>query len=249
MRISVFHTVLALFGPVFLIPASSLGQDRPSLERIESSICAGADARGDSYRAVFCDPRCDCFPQEYFNGLQPIVSCAETTPGLVTVASALTSPHDAQCALTCPNGGVCVSGFCPGGSACTVGQCAADHPCYSSAMCDTSQGFFCAASGYCVRSGPCNFGSACATNLVHPTVAVSFEVAPESDVTPLACNNVAHGRISSTDAAACVARVELDLGAGACVICGDGNLDPGEQCDDGNLTPGDGCSASCMSEP
>jgi cysteine-rich repeat protein len=31
-------------------------------------------------------------------------------------------------------------------------------------------------------------------------------------------------------------------------ICGDGNVDEGEQCDDGNLIDGDGCSANCTIE-
>jgi uncharacterized repeat protein (TIGR03806 family) len=31
-------------------------------------------------------------------------------------------------------------------------------------------------------------------------------------------------------------------------VCGDGNVDPGEQCDDGNTTSGDGCSAACTTE-
>jgi cysteine-rich repeat protein len=31
-------------------------------------------------------------------------------------------------------------------------------------------------------------------------------------------------------------------------ICGDGNLDPGEDCDDGNLASGDGCSSTCTKE-
>jgi len=32
-------------------------------------------------------------------------------------------------------------------------------------------------------------------------------------------------------------------------LCGDGNLDPGEECDDGNNLDGDGCSAQCTFEP
>lgn len=32
-------------------------------------------------------------------------------------------------------------------------------------------------------------------------------------------------------------------------VCGDGNLDEGEQCDDGNVTNGDGCSSTCQIEP
>lgn len=31
-------------------------------------------------------------------------------------------------------------------------------------------------------------------------------------------------------------------------VCGDGNLNPGEECDDGNNTNGDGCSATCVLE-
>ncbi|MCB9544261.1 MAG: hypothetical protein H6706_00030 [Myxococcales bacterium] len=31
-------------------------------------------------------------------------------------------------------------------------------------------------------------------------------------------------------------------------VCGDGNVDDGEQCDDGNLANGDGCSARCQRE-
>ncbi|MCB9526415.1 MAG: hypothetical protein H6702_23970 [Myxococcales bacterium] len=39
---------------------------------------------------------------------------------------------------------------------------------------------------------------------------------------------------------------------GACApppaVCGDGNLDAGEECDDGNVVDGDGCSAQCAVE-
>ncbi len=31
-------------------------------------------------------------------------------------------------------------------------------------------------------------------------------------------------------------------------VCGDGQLEAGEQCDDGNTEPGDGCSADCQTE-
>lgn len=34
----------------------------------------------------------------------------------------------------------------------------------------------------------------------------------------------------------------------ACQLCGDGDLDPGEECDDGNTVDGDGYSATCQSE-
>ena len=54
--------------------------------------------------------------------------------------------------------------------------------------------------------------------------------------------------LSPVDVGACIADVEAVLGAGACVICGDGNVDAGEQCDDGNLTAGDGCAPDCTTE-
>lgn len=34
-----------------------------------------------------------------------------------------------------------------------------------------------------------------------------------------------------------------------CAMCGDGNVDDGEECDDGNTEAGDGCDEACMSEP
>ena len=37
-------------------------------------------------------------------------------------------------------------------------------------------------------------------------------------------------------------------GEGACLTCGNGLVEAGEQCDDGNTTPGDDCSATCTVE-
>jgi fibro-slime domain-containing protein len=36
---------------------------------------------------------------------------------------------------------------------------------------------------------------------------------------------------------------------GGGTLCGNGQLDPGEQCDDGNASPGDGCTGACNLEP
>jgi fibro-slime domain-containing protein len=38
-------------------------------------------------------------------------------------------------------------------------------------------------------------------------------------------------------------------GGGGGTLCGNGQLDPGEQCDDGNASPGDGCTGACNLEP
>ncbi|NVJ05811.1 EGF domain-containing protein [Myxococcus sp. AM001] len=40
-----------------------------------------------------------------------------------------------------------------------------------------------------------------------------------------------------------------DTGFGGGALCGNGELNAGEQCDDGNVAPGDGCGASCQVEP
>jgi len=47
------------------------------------------------------------------------------------------------------------------------------------------------------------------------------------------------------DVDACEATVAFALTG----LCGNGNLDAGEQCDDGNTTSGDGCSNLCVNEP
>jgi len=43
---------------------------------------------------------------------------------------------------------------------------------------------------------------------------------------------------------------ETNIDIASCVVpvCGDGNIDPGEECDDGNNIDGDGCSANCLTE-
>jgi cysteine-rich repeat protein len=39
--------------------------------------------------------------------------------------------------------------------------------------------------------------------------------------------------------------VDVRVTCSADPLCGDGDLDSGEECDDGNTEPGDGCSARC----
>jgi cysteine-rich repeat protein len=40
----------------------------------------------------------------------------------------------------------------------------------------------------------------------------------------------------------------FDFSVPAPLVCGDGDIDPGEECDDGNAVSGDGCSATCTEE-
>ncbi len=60
---------------------------------------------------------------------------------------------------------------------------------------------------------------------------------------------------SPTDVTAAMKYAQVAAYGGICgpdcaaPVCGDGNLDPGEECDDGNNTDGDGCDADCAIEP
>ena len=40
----------------------------------------------------------------------------------------------------------------------------------------------------------------------------------------------------------------LTCTAGVCALCGNDDLNGGEECDDGNNVSGDGCAADCTSE-
>ena len=46
-----------------------------------------------------------------------------------------------------------------------------------------------------------------------------------------------------------LARPLVDFGAYEFTLCGNGDIDPGEQCDDGNLNDGDACSSACVIVP
>jgi hypothetical protein len=63
---------------LLMIPGGAVGQERASLERLETWACAKADADGDSFRPGFCDPRCDCFSP---TAISSVSSCSETVPG------------------------------------------------------------------------------------------------------------------------------------------------------------------------
>jgi cysteine-rich repeat protein len=238
----------ALFGSLglaALFAAAVAAQDRPTLERIEGTLCAQAEESGASYRPVFCEPRCDCLAGI---DLTPLLTCTETSPGSVTATGAPRAAHDAVCAGECSIGGsTCTeNGDCAIG-VCNFSVCADLHTCTDSSQCDQTQGFSCV-DGFC-QGAICNVQGVCATGLEDSSLVVGFGFAPTGSLSPLFCATPGHGNISSADAAACIAQIEAELGAGACVLCGDGNLDAGEQCDDGNLIPGDGCAADCTSEP
>ena len=243
---------LLLSGGLILFGLQAQAQDRPTLERIEATICAQAEEDGDSYLPVFCGtPSCECL-----NGadLAQAVTCAETSPGVVDVAGTLSASPDAVCTGLCSLGeAACLDSVVCGLTDQGICEFSVQSPCVvilgsctNSFECDQSRGFSCQGN-VCSRPDPCSSPGVCATGLQTSAVRAVFGFAPSGDVSPLQCSSIA-GNISSTDVEVCIAEVEAHLGVGACVICGDGNVDPGEQCDDGNLTPGDDCAVDCTNE-
>lgn len=232
--------------------APTAAQERPSLERIETYLCLAADERSDTYRPVFCEPRCPC--------IRPYspASCEQLASGEVYAKYPLAL--DPTCFGVCMLNGTPTSTRCTEYADCvppstcesaSQNYCVAAQVCNADWECDQSKGYVCfgglGGNSVCAKldSDCSQVGATCDTG-VGASVAL-FGFAPLGDPTPLTCP-AAGGDVNSTDAAACIAQLEASLGAGACGVCGDGTLGAGEQCDDGNLDPGDGCAADCTTE-
>jgi len=245
-------------------------QERPTLERLEQSACVAADADGHGYRPVFCDARCDCLASAPPVALAAIDNCEQQPAGEITarVEDYLDSAAClGTCAITnlpCQDDSNCAGGagvckfagtFVP--PACTM----LFVPCVFDAQCDQSKGYSCQLVEYFVPGGKlcqkapgsCAAAGVCDTDVQVFGLTAEFDFAP-SGLAALRCEAAwgaslyFSGKVSSTDLATCITALEGVLGAGACVICGDGNLDAGEQCDDGNLSAGDGCAPDCTTE-
>jgi len=249
------------------LAAAASAQDRPTLERIETVMCAQAEQQGQTYRPIFCDPRCDCLPS---GSLGYIDSCEQQPSGKVVIADA-PFVTNAECWGTCPFGvDPCRSDADCSGESCdfSFGQCTVSHDdvtCVLDEQCDQAKGYYCRSLvppgyqqtvGVCQGVGLdlCSAQGTCDTNVANTSSYVEFDYASAGDVTPLQCTRAGSssiafsGELNSSDIGACIEAAEVVLGSNACVICGDGNLDAGEQCDDGNLDPGDGCAPDCTTE-
>lgn len=265
------HTLsVAIVLGLAMSATAALAQDRPSLERIEAAMCAHSDEQGRSYRPLFCPSRCDCAqasnpPLLSAEGFALTGSSCGQQPNGRVVIDLIVEPHDVKCtgfcegsppiSLPCTESGPFCTCTAPEGITCTDieffgSSSLAPGFCTLHSDCDEAAGFECSdgLAGFCVKSTyTCSaLGEVCATGVAAPAGSYHFEFAPSGSLTPLACST--GGNINSSDAAACIAAAETNLGAGACIICGDGSLDPGEQCDDGNLDDGDGCTTNCTTE-
>lgn len=58
-----------------------------------------------------------------------------------------------------------------------------------------------------------------------------------------------HNVSASSSDFALIPTLNSTVGGGGGPVCGDGNLDAGEECDDGNTSNGDGCNSTCHIEP
>jgi len=248
-----------------LFAQSAGAQNRPSLSRIETYLCTAADENGESFRPVFCSPRCDCI-----TGTVPAAATCEQAPsGVVEVEAPRAPTTTGSCYGQCLQGPfLCTSNAdCLGvGNSCAFLSLPSlcldlDGPdCQSDAQCDQAKGYSCefnltttsTHAKICTKASSCSAPGPCDSGIQSFDFNMDIEFQPAPDPTPLSCSGGTpaqfHGNLNSTDVALCLAQVEAAIGAGVCIICGDGNLDTGEQCDDGNLAAGDGCDASCQTE-
>ena len=256
LRLASIALVLASF--VFAMPSAA---QRPSLADLQaqhdalqaehdttrSVLCGMSEMAGESYRPIFCDPRCDCLIEDTPVPWTSMVSCEQISSG--EVIGRLGPLSDVACTGLCFQ----LPAICGSDADCfTFGPCSGmscavtTSSCLNDGDCDQTKGYFCGSLDLCTNGVACTEGSGtCDTGVARSTGTFGF--APSGDLAPLSCSRTGE-TINSSDAAACIADIEVHLGADACVVCGDGNLDTLEGCDDGNLTPGDGCDATCQTE-
>lgn len=115
-----------------------------------------------------------------------------------------------------------------------------------------------------------NVGGSGSLSFADGTSGVPYILARGRTISPVACGNgileapeeCDDGNTVSGDGCSNLCRLEEVCGDGidnnqdgfidnqdpACQVCGDGDLDPGEDCDDGNTVSGDGCTSDCLTE-
>lgn len=132
-----------------------------------------------------------------------------------------------------PRPGCCQQDYeCDDGNTCTADTCDANS-CNNSTI-----------SGCCLIDTDCSDGNVCtadicsANSCTHPQISGCCLSASD-------CNDNDDCTADSCDSNSCTNTAIPGCGGG---ICGDGNVDAGEECDDGNTTDGDGCSSGCTSE-
>jgi cysteine-rich repeat protein len=265
----------ALCGAI--LAAGAAAQGRPSIAstdaritELEAQLCAMADANGASYRPLACTPECQCSPD-----LSPVTVCQETQHAVVEVFQPPALSGPATCRGKCrdvvnPNTGSmtrCESTpDCPGGETCSFldpnqfpandAKCAVD----SVSQCNLPGEPICPA-GYACKIFPtwaCELGGGfscpdledvpspivCDANPAYSLRFVAkLELEAAGSLEVARCDSTP---INATDVFACLA--EFEAAAPCTYLCGDSQLQAGEECDDGNRVAGDGCNEICELE-
>lgn len=209
--------LLALVAVALMAPRPSVNQLNAEVNQNREVMCAGSDARGDTYRPFFCDPRCTCSVPSN------LTSCTQTAPGSFEATSDpldLCVPELHQC----ESFELCGPFGCSTASLCTSSSqvsCTSDSECPSGELCNPVS----LESGICVRA--CNSASDCpatgnnvcesdpSTSCTTDTDCgvVTFtldDVGPADAVDPATCDGFVP--ISSNDALECLAEVEAQTG-------------------------------------
>ncbi|HEX6765594.1 MAG TPA: DUF4215 domain-containing protein, partial [Polyangiaceae bacterium] len=136
----------------------------------------------------------------------------------------------------------CGDGIITGAERCDDGDATSGDGC--SSTCKTEPGWACTGSpSTCARSvcgnGVVEAGESCDDGTNPASGKVNGLFTGDPMISLRGCSNTCTREPACRDT----------NGTHACAsVCGDGNVDAGEQCDDGNSASGDGCSATCMHE-
>ncbi len=193
---------------------------------------SGCNANNDND----CTPTCDNGVVEAGETCDPISSCPTacndgdscTTDTLVGDPSQCTAECTTQAITTCANGDGCCLSICNANT---------DDDC--SAVCGNDEvepGETCDPVSSCPTS--CNDGDVCTVDTLSgdPSLCTSSCSYP-----PLAT--------CVDDDTCCPSNCNANTDNDCSPVCGNGEVESGEQCDDGGTTPGDGCDANCQYEP
>lgn len=153
---------------------------------------------------------------------------------------------------------------CDDGNACTLNLCNEQKECAYPAK-DCTDGDSCTSdscdlpTGECVHTPiiPDNDGNPCTIDSCEPAAGVTHAFVPLGTIISdsLYCNGEetcnGQGTLMSGNSVSCIngtCSEEQDRCIPNPPVCGNEQIETGEQCDDGNTVSGDGCSAICQTE-
>lgn len=218
MKRSLLTLLLALAAAVLMAPRPSINQLHTEVNQNRAVMCAGADARGDTYRPFFCTSRCPCgVPSN-------LTSCTETAPGSFEATSdpldvCVAERHQCEPIEVCGPFGCSTSNLCTSSSHFSCGNgvtCPSGETCQPVDLSGTGvclRG--CASASDCPLTGNnvCQSDPSTSCTMDADCGVVTFtldDVGPADAVQPATCDGFVP--ISSNDALDCLAAVEAQTG-------------------------------------